>query len=173
MDRVLAAQPLKVPVMLVASLWDQEDIYGALAVYKAIKPKDTTNDKVFLTLGPWYHGQEIGDGSTLGALKFSSDTGLHFRREILRPFLDHYLKDAAPDRRYSAGLRIRDWDQRLAPPASVAGGVRNGLHHTSNAALPNRRAKAELRRTEIRRPGVRRIYFRPSQAGAVSRTAHR
>lgn len=97
MDRVLAAQPLKVPVMLVASLWDQEDIYGAMAVYKAIKPKDTTNDKVFLTLGPWYHGQEIGDGITLGELKFSSDTALHFRREILRPFLDRYLKDGAPD----------------------------------------------------------------------------
>jgi uncharacterized protein len=96
MDRVLAAQPLKVPVMLVASLWDQEDIYGAIAVYKAIKPKDANNDKVFLVLGPWFHGQEIGDGSTLGALKFSSDTALHFRREILRPFLDHYLKDAAP-----------------------------------------------------------------------------
>ncbi|HMB82875.1 MAG TPA: CocE/NonD family hydrolase, partial [Terriglobales bacterium] len=27
-DRILAAQPLKVPVMLVHSLWDQEDIYG-------------------------------------------------------------------------------------------------------------------------------------------------
>src|SRR5262249_46277359 len=28
-DQILAAQPLKVPVMLVDSLWDQEDIYGA------------------------------------------------------------------------------------------------------------------------------------------------
>ncbi len=28
-DKMLAAQPLKVPVMLVHSLWDQEDIYGA------------------------------------------------------------------------------------------------------------------------------------------------
>ncbi len=27
-DKILAAQPLKVPVMLVHSLWDQEDIYG-------------------------------------------------------------------------------------------------------------------------------------------------
>jgi putative CocE/NonD family hydrolase len=95
-DRVLAAQPLKVPVMLVHSLWDQEDIYGALAVYKAIKPKDTGNDKVFLVMGPWHHGQEIGDGSSLGALKFNSDTGLYFRQEILRPFLDQYLKDGAP-----------------------------------------------------------------------------
>jgi putative CocE/NonD family hydrolase len=95
-DLVLAAQPLKVPVMLVDSLWDQEDIYGAIAVYKAIKPKDTNNDKVFLVLGPWFHGQEIGDGSTLGALRFNSNTALYFRREILRPFLDQYLKDGAP-----------------------------------------------------------------------------
>jgi putative CocE/NonD family hydrolase len=95
-DRVLAGQPLKVPVMLVHSLWDQEDIYGAIAVYKAIKPKDVNNDKVFLVMGPWHHGQEIDDGSSLGDLRFDSDTGLYFRRQILRPFLDHYLKDNAP-----------------------------------------------------------------------------
>src|SRR5437867_2083397 len=46
-DKLLAKQPLKTPVMLVHSLWDQEDIYGAPAVYKAIKPLDTKNDKVF------------------------------------------------------------------------------------------------------------------------------
>jgi len=95
-DKILATQPLKVPVMLVHSLWDQEDIYGAPAVYKAIEPKDTANDKVFLVMGPWYHGQSIGDGSTLGALRFNSDTARYFRREILRPFLDQYLKDGAP-----------------------------------------------------------------------------
>jgi putative CocE/NonD family hydrolase len=96
-DRQLAARPLTVPVMLVHSLWDQEDIYGAIAVYKAIKPKDTANDKVFLVMGPWHHGQEIEDGSSLGVLKFNSDTALYFRREILRPFLDQYLKDGAPN----------------------------------------------------------------------------
>jgi hypothetical protein len=95
-DKILAGQPLKVPVLLVHSLWDQEDIYGGIAVYKAIKSKDTNNDKVFLVLGPWHHGQEISDGSTLGAVKFNSDTALTFRREILRPFLDQYLKDNAP-----------------------------------------------------------------------------
>jgi len=96
MDRVLAAQPLKVPVMLVHSLWDQEDIYGAPAVYRALKPKDTGNDKVFLVMGPWHHGQEILEGSSLGAIRFNSDTALYFRREILRPFLDQYLKEGAP-----------------------------------------------------------------------------
>jgi putative CocE/NonD family hydrolase len=126
MDRVLDAQPLKVPVMLVGSLWDQEDIYGAVAVYKAIKPKDTANDKVFLTLGPWFHGQEIGDGSSLGALKFPSDTGLQFRREVLRPFLDHYLKDAAPPAdvppvsAYETGTNT--WRRLPAWPAGCASG---------------------------------------------------
>jgi uncharacterized protein len=96
MDKILAAQPLKVPVMLVDSLWDQEDIYGAMAVYKAIKPKDRDNDKVFLVIGPWHHGQEIDDASTLGVLNFGADTGLYFRQQILRPFLDRYLKDETP-----------------------------------------------------------------------------
>jgi putative CocE/NonD family hydrolase len=96
MDKLLGAQPLKVPVMLVHSLWDQEDIYGAIAVYKALEPKDTSNDKVFLVMGPWHHGQEIDEGSTLGALKFNSDTSLYFRQEVLAPFLAHYLKDDAP-----------------------------------------------------------------------------
>jgi putative CocE/NonD family hydrolase len=96
MDKILAAQPLKVPTMLVHSLWDQEDIYGAPAVYKALKPKDTSNNIIFLVMGPWHHGGEIGDGSSLGALKFGSDTGLYFRREILAPFLAQYLKDGAP-----------------------------------------------------------------------------
>jgi hypothetical protein len=80
MDQILAAQPLKVPVMLVHSLWDQEDIYGAIAVYKAIKPKDADNSKVFLVLGPWHHGQEIEDGSSLGAIQFDSNTSLYFER---------------------------------------------------------------------------------------------
>lgn len=92
-DKILGSAPLTVPVLLVHSLWDQEDIYGAPAVYKAIEPKDTNNDKVFLVMGPWHHGQEIREGSALGSLKFDSDTALTFRRDILRPFLDYYLKD--------------------------------------------------------------------------------
>jgi uncharacterized protein len=95
-DRVLAAEPLTVPTMLVDSLWDQEDIYGAIAVYKALEPKDKNNDKLFLVLGPWHHGQEIEDASSLGAIKFNSDTGLYFREQILAPFLAHYLKDNQP-----------------------------------------------------------------------------
>jgi putative CocE/NonD family hydrolase len=95
-DRVLAREPLTVPTMLVASLWDQEDIYGAPAVYKVLAPKDNPHDKLFLVLGPWHHGQEIDEADSLGVIKFRSDTGLYFREHILAPFLAHYLQDAAP-----------------------------------------------------------------------------
>ncbi len=125
-DQLLAAQPLKVPVMVVHSLWDQEDIYGALAVYQAIEPKDTGNDKVFLVMGPWYHGQAIDDGSALGALRFNSNTALYFRQEILRPFLAQWLKDAAPKAdiapvsTYETGTNT--WRRLPAWPAGCASG---------------------------------------------------
>src|SRR5262252_2063279 len=131
-DQILAAQPLKVPVMLVASLWDQEDIYGAIAVYKAIKPKDADNNKVFLVLGPWHHGQEIEDASSLGALKFSSDTGLYFRKEILAPFLAQYLKDGAPKadvapvNAFETGAN--KWERLPAWPAGCSSGC--AIHAT-------------------------------------------
>ena len=95
-DKILGTQPLKVPTMLVHSLWDQEDIYGALAVYRAIKPKDKNGDMVKLVMGPWHHGQEIEEGSSLGAIQFGSDTSKYFREHILRPFLAQYLKDGSP-----------------------------------------------------------------------------
>ena len=94
MDKVLAQQPVTVPTLLVHSLWDAEDIYGAIAVWKAIKPHDTAHN-VFLSLGPWSHGGAIGDGSTLGALKFGGDTALAWRQQVLKPFLARYLKGDA------------------------------------------------------------------------------
>jgi putative CocE/NonD family hydrolase len=125
-DRILAARPLTVPVMLVHSLWDQEDIYGAPAVYAALEAKDQGNDRVFLVMGPWNHGQQIGDGSSLGALRFGSDTALYFRQEILRPFLDQYLKDGAPKANVAPVTAFETgtnrWRRLPAWPAAVDGG---------------------------------------------------
>jgi len=126
MDKILAAQPQAVPVMLVHSLWDQEDIYGAMAVYRAIEPKDAGNDRVFLVMGPWRHAQSGRDGSSLGAIKFNADTAYYFRHEILRPFLDQYLKDGAarvdiaPVSAYETGTNT--WRRLPAWPAGCASG---------------------------------------------------
>jgi putative CocE/NonD family hydrolase len=125
-DKLLGKEPLKTPVMLVHSLWDQEDIYGAPAVYKAIKPKDTAGDKVFLVIGPWHHGQMIGNGSALGSVKFGSDTALYFRKKVLAPFLAQYLKDGAPKADVAAVTAfetgVNEWRRYAAwPPKSKEG----------------------------------------------------
>src|ERR1700733_2523194 len=124
-DKLLAAEPITVPTLLVHSLWDAEDIYGAMAVYKALKPKDTSN-KVFLVMGPWHHGQGIEDGSTLGAIRFNSDTSLYFRENILAPFLAKYLKDdssapaIAPVSAYESGTNT--WRKLPAWPIACESG---------------------------------------------------
>jgi putative CocE/NonD family hydrolase len=148
MDKVLAddfkAEGIKVPIMLVHSLWDQEDIYGATAVYKAIKPLDKAGDKVFFVLGPWHHGQEIEDAASLGAIRFGSDTGTWFRQSVLRPFLDRYLKDGAPVHEEVAKVTVYEtgvnrWQQLDAWPVDpkmkplyLRGGF--GLSFSANSA---------------------------------------
>jgi uncharacterized protein len=96
LDKILGARPLTVPTMTLVSRWDQEDIYGAYAVYEALEPKDTRNDMNFLVVGPWRHSGVNGDGSSLGALKFTGDTAAEYRRDYMLPFFDQYLKDGAP-----------------------------------------------------------------------------
>ncbi|WP_158915092.1 CocE/NonD family hydrolase [Caulobacter sp. S45] len=95
LDRILADKPHKVPTLYVASLWDQEDMHGAVATYLSTRKQDSAHEDG-LVLGPWKHGGANGDGSKLGAIVFDGDTGARFRREVLKPFLDAHLKDDAP-----------------------------------------------------------------------------
>ena len=94
MDKVLAKEPLTVPMMIVGGLFDQEDIYGAPALFAALAPKDPGGKFVHLVLGPWNHGQGRREGRGIGMVKFEGDTATWFRRNVMQPFLDHYLKDA-------------------------------------------------------------------------------
>jgi len=95
-DKILAKQPLSVPMLLTDGLFDQEDIYGGPAVYKALAPLDPEGKRVHLVLGPWNHGQGRREGRGIGAIQFEGDTATWYRRNVMQPFLDHYLKDA-PD----------------------------------------------------------------------------
>ncbi|HZX41154.1 MAG TPA: CocE/NonD family hydrolase [Myxococcaceae bacterium] len=128
MDRVLATRRVEVPVMVVHGLWDQEDIYGATAVYRALEKQDKANDRVFLVIGPWYHGQQIRDGSALGPIRFEADTARQFRQEILRPFLDRYLKEGtteasvAPVTAFETGTNV--WRRLSAWPGGCERGCK-------------------------------------------------
>lgn len=118
-DKWLAARPLTVPTMLVVGQWDQEDSYGAPAVYQALKPKDKSNDTVFLVIGPWRHSGVNHYGYSLGLLNFTGDTAQEFRARYLKPFLDHHLK-GSPDPKtppvltYATG--VNHWETSQAWP---------------------------------------------------------
>ncbi|HEX6097409.1 MAG TPA: CocE/NonD family hydrolase [Thermoanaerobaculia bacterium] len=121
---ILAAKPLKLPVMIVHGLFDQEDNFGGMAVYRAMEPKDTANDMVYLALGPWNHGQSQNEGSSLGALRWGSDTSLWFREKVLQAFWDQHLKGLTPAQpvppvvMYDSGRR--EWHALTALPPATA-----------------------------------------------------
>lgn len=95
LDKLLAANPSNVPTMWEQGLWDQEDMYGAITAWEALKAKGKGGNN-FLVMGPWRHSGANYDGSTLGDLKFNGDTALQWRENYLFPFFDQYLRDGRP-----------------------------------------------------------------------------
>jgi putative CocE/NonD family hydrolase len=94
-DKLVAERPSKVPTMWLQGLWDQEDIWGAIHCYTALKDKGYLGNN-YLAIGPWRHSQVNYEGYGLGPLKWEGDTAAQFRREVLKPFFDQHLKDGAP-----------------------------------------------------------------------------
>jgi putative CocE/NonD family hydrolase len=81
-----------VPTLNVAGWWDQEDFYGPLKIYELLEKHDSSRQN-FLVVGPWNHGGwSRGDGRKLGRIDFGSDTAAHYRKNVMIPFLVHYLK---------------------------------------------------------------------------------
>jgi len=142
LDRLLGARKLTVPTMLVVGQWDQEDSYGAPAVYRALSPRvPAGSDLLHLVIGPWRHSGVNYEGRSLGALDFEGDTALHFRREVMKPFLDRYLKDgpasaatprvmtyATGDNRWEASDR---WPLGTGTPIYLQPGARLGFEAPS------------------------------------------
>ncbi len=95
-DKLMATRPLTVPTMIELGEWDQEDSYGGPAVYRALKDQPGAAGKLTLVIGPWRHSGANHYGYGLGDLTFAGDTAAQWRREWLKPFLDHWLKDG-PD----------------------------------------------------------------------------
>ncbi len=126
LDKIMAKQAMTVPTMWIQGIWDQEDNWGAIQSYLATEPKDTANTMNYLVMGPWRHSGVNYDGSSLGPLKFEGDTALQFRRDVLKPFFDQYLKPGAPKAEtppvfiYNTGENR--WDRLQRWPLSCATG---------------------------------------------------
>ncbi len=81
-----------VPTLNVAGWWDQEDFYGPIKIYELLERHDTKKQN-FLVVGPWNHGGwSRGEGRKLGTVDFGSATAEHYRKNVLAPFFDYYLK---------------------------------------------------------------------------------
>ena len=82
----------KPAIMTVGGWFDAEDLFGALATYRAFEQQSPGADNT-LIMGPWHHGGWIGQGGDhLGNVTFGADTSEFFREHIMFPFFQRYLK---------------------------------------------------------------------------------
>jgi len=125
LDKLIAAKPLTVPTMWEQGLWDQEDMWGGIHSYRALKAKGAPDTMNYLVMGPWFHSQINREGRALGPLTWATDTTAQWRRDVLLPFFNQYLKGApAPSTPpvfiYDTGAD--HWDKPKVFPASCEQG---------------------------------------------------
>jgi uncharacterized protein len=143
-DKLLLAKPTSVPTLTVHGLYDQEDIYGPIASYHAMEQSDSRNDRNYLLIGPWFHGQQDpwfhgASGSHLGAIPWGSDTTRYFLDEAMLPFFDRYLKDRAPAvpippvRAFQTG--VNQWRTHSSWPTAGVTPTKLYLRESSAASL--------------------------------------
>ena len=126
LDKLIVQKPVTVPTMWEQGLWDQEDMWGAIHSYRALKAKGTPDSMNMLVMGPWFHSQVNREGRQLGTLTWASDTTAQWRREVLLPFFNQYLKPDAP-KAATPAVFIYDtgadhWDRPAVYPASCETG---------------------------------------------------
>jgi uncharacterized protein len=92
LDKQVAKHPSSVPTMWLQGMWDQEDIYGAVHAWEALK-KAGHGANNHLVIGPWWHSQINRDGWHMGPLKWPGNTTAQFRRNVMIPWFNHYLRD--------------------------------------------------------------------------------
>jgi putative CocE/NonD family hydrolase len=79
-------------VLTVGGWFDAEDLQGPFSTFHAIDKYNSGNFNG-LVIGPWVHGGwKRYDGERLGRVEFWSDTGEFYRKNILFPFFERYLK---------------------------------------------------------------------------------
>ncbi len=97
LDKLIAEKPLTVPTMWEQGLWDQEDMWGAIHSYRALKAKGAPDSMNHLVMGPWFHSQVNREGRALGPLVWATDTTAQWRKDVLLPFFNQYLKPGSPN----------------------------------------------------------------------------
>ena len=114
---------IKPALLIVGGLYDAEDMYGPLHIYKAIEKNNQSNN-TRIVMGPWTHGSWVySKGDSLGDFSFDQNSADFYRKEILLPFFNYYLKgegDLKLDDAYVFNTGINKWsDFETWPPKDV------------------------------------------------------
>jgi putative CocE/NonD family hydrolase len=124
LDKLLAANPSNVPTIWEQGLWDQEDMYGAIHAWEELKAKGKLGSN-FLVMGPWRHSQINREGRSLGPLKWEGDTAEQFRRDMVLPLFNQYLKDGPAANLPAAAIYntgLNHWDKFAQWPLACDAG---------------------------------------------------
>jgi putative CocE/NonD family hydrolase len=111
-------------VLTVGGWFDAEDLQGPFTTFHSI---DKQNSGIFngLVIGPWVHGGWYRyDGEHLGRADFASNTAEYYRKNIVFPFFEQYLKgngDAKLPKVYVFETGTNVWRQYSAWPPKNAG----------------------------------------------------
>jgi putative CocE/NonD family hydrolase len=82
-------------VVTVGGWFDAEDLQGPFSTFRAIE-KNNPDIYNALVVGPWIHGGWARyDGNHLGRVEFAANTADFYRKNILFPFFEQYLKGKA------------------------------------------------------------------------------
>jgi putative CocE/NonD family hydrolase len=84
--------PPKIPNLIVAGWWDQEDFYGPLKIFER-QSRGDKDGRDFLVIGPWNHGGWArSDADHFGPFDLGSDTSEFFRTQVEAPWFRYWLK---------------------------------------------------------------------------------
>jgi putative CocE/NonD family hydrolase len=129
LDKLLVKNPSNVPTLWEQGLWDQEDMYGAIMSWEALKAKGKLGNN-WLVMGPWRHSQINREGRELGPFEWNGDTAAQFREEMVLPFFNQYLKDGPPANLPAAAIYNtgeNHWDRFQTWPLACETGCANPL----------------------------------------------
>jgi putative CocE/NonD family hydrolase len=129
LDKILVARASNIPTLWEQGFWDQEDIWGAIHSWLALKNAGHMESN-WLVMGPWSHSQVSLPGWDLGPFRWTGDTTYQFRHDMVLPFFNQYLKDGPPARLARATIynpAENRWQMFDDWPGGCESGCKRGL----------------------------------------------
>ena len=123
---------IKTSVMTVGGLFDAEDLYGPLNIYREIEKNNPDAFNV-IVMGPWSHGDWSRQShfATVGKVAFGERVSEFYQRQIEAPFFRHFLKGTGEKPEFEALIYdtgVKQWKKFAKWPPAQAQSTKLYLH---------------------------------------------